>query len=78
MLFPTHGVPMEIHPADGRFGSPIRGNIHELVDFDEVPDFVSHDAKANGNGKENWVSPRIRDSRMRQAVSDTAGSLILA
>ena len=42
MLFPTHGVPMQIHPADGKFvSSPITGNIHELVDFDEVPDSVA-------------------------------------
>src|SRR5439155_12381307 len=33
MLFPTYGVPMRIHPADGKFTSaPIAGNIHSLVD----------------------------------------------
>jgi cytochrome P450 len=32
MLFPTHGLPMQVHPADGNFSaSPIAGNIHELV-----------------------------------------------
>lgn len=35
MLFPTHGMPMEIHAADGNYrGSPVVGNIHELVDLD--------------------------------------------
>jgi cytochrome P450 len=38
MLVPTNGLPMQIHPADGFFAaSPIEGNIHELVDFDEMP-----------------------------------------
>ena len=35
MLFPTYGLPMEIHLADGKFaGTPIGGNIHDLVDFE--------------------------------------------
>jgi cytochrome P450 len=35
MLFPTHGVPMQIHPADGNYQrSPADGNIHELVDLE--------------------------------------------
>ena len=60
MLFPTHGVPMEIHPADGKFASsPITGNLHELVDFDEVPDVVVQDAPANGNGDPHWSAPRL-------------------
>jgi cytochrome P450 len=38
MLVPTNGLPMRIHPPDGFFSaSPIEGNIHELVDFDEAP-----------------------------------------
>jgi cytochrome P450 len=42
MLVPTNGLPMEIHAADGEFeSSPIRGNIHELVNFDEAPAFVA-------------------------------------
>jgi cytochrome P450 len=42
MLVPTHGLPMRIHPADGAFtSSPIAGNVHELVDFDEAPAFVA-------------------------------------
>ena len=46
MLFPTHGVPMQIHPADGKFASsPIMGNIHDLVDFDEIPDVAVHEAR---------------------------------
>jgi cytochrome P450 len=59
MLFPTHGVPMEIHPADGKFTScPIKGNIHDLVDFDEIPDFAIHDADPQGNGESHSVAPR--------------------
>jgi hypothetical protein len=35
MLVPTHGLPMQIHAADGRFAaSPIGGNVRELVEFD--------------------------------------------
>lgn len=42
MLVPTNGLPMEIHPADGMFAaSPIAGNVHELVEFDEAPVFVA-------------------------------------
>lgn len=41
MLFPTHGVPVEIHPADGNYGSsPVSGNIHELVDLNDKPTSV--------------------------------------
>jgi cytochrome P450 len=37
MLVPTHGVPMVIHAADGRFETaPVTGNIHELVDLVEI------------------------------------------
>lgn len=37
MLFPTHGVPMEIHAADGNYSaSPVLGNIHELVDLSAI------------------------------------------
>ncbi|MEX0612484.1 MAG: cytochrome P450, partial [Pirellulales bacterium] len=42
MLVPTNGLPMEIHVADGKFtSSPIDGNVHELVEFDEAPAFVA-------------------------------------
>jgi cytochrome P450 len=59
MLFPTHGLPMEIHPADGNFASsPIMGNIHDLVDFDEVSDFAVHDVAANGNAELHSPAPR--------------------
>jgi cytochrome P450 len=59
MLFPTHGVPMEIHPADGQFAAcPIIGNIHDLVDFDEVPDFAVHDRAADNNELPS-VAPRV-------------------
>ncbi len=35
MLFPTYGLPMEIHEADGNYSSnPVTGNIHELVELD--------------------------------------------
>jgi cytochrome P450 len=42
MLFPTNGVPMEIHPADGHYtSSRVAGNIHELVDLEgPEPDLV--------------------------------------
>ncbi len=59
MLFPSHGLPMEIHPADGKFaGRPIVGNIHDLVDFDEVADFAIHDATAPLNVELSSVAPR--------------------
>jgi hypothetical protein len=46
MLVPTNGVSMEIHAADGRFGSsPVTGNIHELVDLVEAPE---SEARSNG------------------------------
>ena len=59
MLFPSHGVPMQIHPADGKFAScPIMGNIHDLVDFDEVPDFAIHEAADTGKDELPSVAPR--------------------
>ncbi len=59
MLFPTHGVPMEIHPADGNFvARPIMGNIHELVDFDEIPDVVVHGHGMAEEGETPSVAPR--------------------
>lgn len=39
MLFPTHGVPMQIHAADGNYSaSPVDGNIHELVELNATSD----------------------------------------
>jgi cytochrome P450 len=60
MLFPTHGVPMQIHPADGQFAAcPIMGNIHDLVDFDEVPDFAVHGKAAAENSELPSMAPRL-------------------
>jgi cytochrome P450 len=59
MLFPTHGVPMQIHPADGEFASnPLKGNVHDLVDFDEAPDFAVREAPVAQNGEAHRVAPR--------------------
>jgi cytochrome P450 len=59
MLFPTHGLPMQIHAADGQFAScPIIGNIHDLVDFDEIPDFAFHDAAAPASSETHSAAPR--------------------
>jgi hypothetical protein len=34
MLTPTTAVPMQIHPPDDHYvASPIRGNIHEMVEL---------------------------------------------
>jgi hypothetical protein len=45
MLVPTTGLPMQIHEMDGQFSaSPMKGRIHELVEFDEAPAFAGHDA----------------------------------
>jgi cytochrome P450 len=57
MLVPTNGLPMEIHVADGQFASsPIVGNIHELVEFDEAPSFTDKDASAVH--RESSAAPR--------------------
>jgi cytochrome P450 len=59
MLFPTHGLPMEIHRPDGKFAcSPVVGNIHDLVDFDEVPDFAVHGQAAATDGNLPSTAPR--------------------
>jgi cytochrome P450 len=59
MLFPTYGVPMEIHAADGKFASqPITGNLHDLVDFDEAPAYATRDATSNGHGTANSTARR--------------------
>jgi cytochrome P450 len=60
MLFPTHGVPMQIHAPDGQFTScPIVGNIHDLVDFDELPDFAVRDDAAAIRGDSASIAPRL-------------------
>ena len=38
MMYPRDGMPMTIHPQDGRFQAvPVRGNIHDMVDLN-APD----------------------------------------
>ena len=62
MLFPTYGVPMQIHAADGQFASyPVTGNLHDMVDFDEVPDYSVHESPSNGYGSSIELStpPRL-------------------
>jgi hypothetical protein len=60
MLFPTYGVPMQIHAADGKFASsPIVGNVHELVEFYELPICSSSESIANANGDSSWTAPRL-------------------
>ncbi len=55
MLVPTNGLPMEIHAADGQFTtSPIGGNVHELVEFDEAPAFAAGEPADGASGQ----SPR--------------------
>jgi cytochrome P450 len=59
MLFPTHGVPMRIHSPDGEFVAvPITGNVHDLVDFDEIPDFAVQPASADEDAEMQSVAPR--------------------
>jgi cytochrome P450 len=59
MLVPTYGLPMEIHAADGHFASsPIAGNIHELVDFDEAPAFIDGQSESAAGGQSYSFVPR--------------------
>ena len=45
MLAPTKGLPMRIDQADGTFASsPMGGNLHELVQFDEAPVFAAEES----------------------------------
>jgi hypothetical protein len=56
MLVPTNGLPMKIDAPDGTFASsPIGGNIHELVEFDEAPAFVAGEI----DGAEAAISPAV-------------------
>jgi cytochrome P450 len=58
MLVPTHGLPVHLHAADGKFAaSPIGGNVHELVEFDEAPAFSGHDDEA-GDSQPSAGAPR--------------------
>jgi cytochrome P450 len=59
MLFPTHGIPMQIHAADGNFSTvPISGNVHELVDFYEAPNLAVTEDGSGQNGKSRCPAPR--------------------
>jgi cytochrome P450 len=59
MLVPTNGLPMEIHAADGKFeSSPIAGNIHELVEFDEAPVFIAAESSAATDTDSTSAAPR--------------------
>jgi hypothetical protein len=59
MLVPTNGLPMRIHAPDGQYASsPIGGNIHELVEFDEAPAFVGAEVEAGPDCVEVSLDPR--------------------
>jgi cytochrome P450 len=61
MLVPTNGLPMEIHAPDGQFdSSPIAGNIHELVEFDEAPAVVSADSSEQSERFDSTFEPPRR------------------
>jgi hypothetical protein len=50
---------MQIHAADGEFAAvPIVGNVHDLVDFDEIPDFAIQPVSANEDGEMQNATPR--------------------
>lgn len=60
MLMPSKGLPMQVFPADGRFASsPIGGRVHELVDFDEAPAFVSGDEAPGPGDGQTSAAPRV-------------------
>ena len=59
MLVPTNGLPMQIDAADGNFdASPIGGNVHELVEFDEAPAFAGHEEACATSGEMLPAPPR--------------------
>jgi cytochrome P450 len=59
MLFPTNGMPMEIHPADGRYASsPVVGNIHDLVDLEDEPGETSLVTRAERSENTRQQKPR--------------------
>ena len=59
MLVPTNGLPMRIHAANGMFdASPIGGNVHELVEFEEAPAFAGHDEACATSGETLPAPPR--------------------
>jgi cytochrome P450 len=54
MLFPTYGIPMQIHAPDGNFSAvSIGGNIHELVAFNEAPAHM-----VDETGESGYSGPR--------------------
>jgi cytochrome P450 len=62
MLVPTHGLPMQIRPADSLFASSaMAGNIHELVEFNEAPAFV--DGESTSCGPDDGYSADLRRPR---------------
>jgi cytochrome P450 len=59
MLFPTHGMPMQIAAPDLNFASsPISGNIHELVDLYEAPAFPADLMAEPPDDKGESAAPR--------------------
>jgi cytochrome P450 len=61
MLVPSNGLQMEIQVADGQFASsPIAGNIHELVEFDEAPAFTVSGRGGAGHGERPFAPRRPR------------------
>ena len=59
MLVPTNGLPMQIHAPDGMFASsPIGGNVHELVEFDDAPAFVGRNENFATAGESLQGPPR--------------------
>ncbi len=59
MLVPTNGLLMEIQAADGKFeSSPIIGNIHELVEFDEAPPVIAGESATSDHPETTSAVPR--------------------
>jgi cytochrome P450 len=59
MLFPTNGMPMRIHAADGNYASaPVVGNIHDLVDLDDEAPDDELEVKRSGNRITAHYRPR--------------------
>jgi cytochrome P450 len=43
-MAPRHGMPMVVHPQDGRFEAvPITGNVHQMVDLTRADATIHHD-----------------------------------
>ncbi len=59
MLFPSNGVPMRVHAADGNYGSsPVVGNIHELVDLKDPQELAAAPSPFGLNGISFSAAPR--------------------